>query len=184
MGVTTLVENDNYAATGVIGGLSYGLTVEEITNAYATFANHGSFVDAYLIDRIEDSQGKIVYRHESQPVQVYSEQTAYLVTDTLRTVVNAGTGNHIRKYVPRKVDVAGKTGTTNNSNDLWFVGYTPDVSLGVWVGYDEPYPMPDKDKYVPMVVWGKIIKEIGEKYPELSPPDATFKNKPGSSALR
>ncbi|WP_024982863.1 transglycosylase domain-containing protein [Brevibacillus borstelensis] len=179
MGVTTLVENDNYAATGVIGGLSYGLTVEEITNAYATFANHGSFVDAYLIDRIEDSQGKIVYRHESQPVQVYSEQTAYLITDMLRTVVNAGTGNHIRKYVPRKVDVAGKTGTTNNSNDLWFVGYTPEVSLGVWVGYDEPYPMPDKDKYVPMVVWGKIIKEIGEKYPELSPPDATFKKPAG-----
>ncbi|USG67196.1 transglycosylase domain-containing protein [Brevibacillus ruminantium] len=178
-GVTTLVDNDNYAATGVIGGLSYGLTVEEITNAYATFANHGSFVDAYLIDRIEDSQGKVVFRHEAQPVQVYSEETAYLITDTLRDVVNAGTGNHVRKYVPRKVDVAGKTGTTNSSNDLWFVGYTPEVSMGVWVGYDEPYPMPDKDKYVPMIVWGKVMKEIGEKYPEISAPDAAFKKPAG-----
>ncbi|WP_103109391.1 penicillin-binding protein 1A [Brevibacillus reuszeri] len=179
MGITTLVDADNYAATGVIGGLTYGTTAEEITNAYATFANNGSFVDAYLIDRIEDSQGAVIYRHESQPVQVYSEQTSYLITDMMRSVVNAGTGTHIRKYVPRKVDVAGKTGTTNNSNDLWFVGYTPELSMGVWVGFDEPYPMPDADKYVPMVVWGKVMKEIIEKQPELSPPDATFKKPEG-----
>lgn len=174
MGVTTLVDADNYASTGVIGGLTYGLTAEEITNAYATFANHGSFLDAYLIDRIEDSQGQVVYRHESQPVQVYSEQTAYLITDMMRSVVNTGTGTHVRKYVPRKVDIAGKTGTTNNSNDLWFVGYTPELSMGVWVGYDEPYPMPDSDKYVPMVVWGKVMKQVIEKQPSLSPGDSTF----------
>ncbi|EJL43249.1 transglycosylase domain-containing protein [Brevibacillus agri] len=179
MGITTLVDADNYAATGVIGGLTYGTTAEEMTNAYATFANHGSFVDAYLIDRIEDSQGKVIYRHEAQPVQVYSEQTAYLITDMMRSVVNAGTGTHIRKFVPRKVDVAGKTGTTNNSNDLWFVGYTPELSMGVWVGFDEPYPMPDADKYVPMVVWGKVMKEIIEKHPHLSPPDATFQKPSG-----
>ncbi|MFX3839217.1 hypothetical protein ACJBS6_11360, partial [Streptococcus suis] len=88
-------------------------------------------------------------------------------------------GTHIRKFVPRKVDVAGKTGTTNNSNDLWFVGYTPELSMGVWVGFDEPYPMPDADKYVPMVVWGKVMKEIIEKHPHLSPPDATFQKPSG-----
>lgn len=179
MGITTLVDADNYAATGVIGGLTYGTTVEEMTNAYATFANHGSFVDAYLIDRIEDSQGKVIFKHEAQPVQVYSEQTAYLITDMMRTVVNSGTGTHIRKYVPRKVDVAGKTGTTNSSNDLWFVGYTPELSMGVWVGFDEPYPMPDADKYVPMVVWGKVMKDILEKQPNLSSPSDTFKKPEG-----
>ncbi|MCM3142967.1 penicillin-binding protein 1A [Brevibacillus sp. MER 51] len=179
MGITTLVDADNYAATGVIGGLTYGTTVEEITNAYGTFANHGSFVDAYLIDRIEDNTGKVIYRHETKPVQVYSEQTAYLITDMMRTVVNNGTGTHIRKYVPRKVDVAGKTGTTNNSNDLYFVGYTPELSMGVWVGFDEPYPMPDADKYVPMVVWGKVMKDVIAKHPNLSPPDSTFKKPAG-----
>jgi penicillin-binding protein len=179
MGVTTLVDDDNYAATGVIGGLTYGLTVEEITNAYATFANNGSFVDAYLIEKIEDSEGKVVYQHQGQPVQVYSEQTAYLITDLMRTVVNSGTGTHIRRFVPRSVDVAGKTGTTNNSNDLWFVGYTPELSMGVWIGYDEPYPLPDRDKYVPMAVWGKVIKQIVEKFPELSPPNATFRKPDG-----
>lgn len=179
MGITTLVEEDNYASTGVIGGLTYGTTAEEMTNAYATFANHGSFVDAYLIDRIEDSQGKVIFRHESQPVQVYSEQTAYLITDMMRSVVNAGTGTHVRKFVPRKVDIAGKTGTTNSSNDLWFVGYTPELSMGVWVGFDEPYPMPDADKYVPMVVWGKVMKEVIEKHPNLSPANASFKRPEG-----
>ncbi|MED1954537.1 transglycosylase domain-containing protein [Brevibacillus centrosporus] len=178
-GITTLVDADNYASTGVIGGLTYGTTVEEMTNAYATFANHGSFVDAYLIDSVEDSTGKVIYKHESQPVQVYSEQTAYLITDMMRDVVDAGTGTHIRKYVPKKVDVAGKTGTTNSSNDLWFVGYTPQLSMGVWVGFDEPYPMPDADKYVPMVVWGKVMKEIIEKQPNLSPPTDTFKKPEG-----
>ncbi|MED4753110.1 PBP1A family penicillin-binding protein [Brevibacillus choshinensis] len=179
MGITTLVDADNYASTGVIGGLTYGTTVEEMTNAYATFANHGSFVDAYLIDHIEDSQGKVIYKHEAQPIQVYSEQTAYLITDMMRSVVNAGTGTHIRKYVPKKVDVAGKTGTTNSSNDLWFVGYTPELSMGVWVGFDEPYPMPDADKYVPMVVWGKIMKDIIANQPNLSPPDDKFQKPDG-----
>jgi penicillin-binding protein len=179
MGVTTLVEEDNHASTGVIGGLTYGLTAEEITNAYATFANHGSFIDAYIIERIEDSEGKVIYQHTSQPVQVFSEQTAYLITDMMRSVVNSGTGTHIRRYVPRSVDVAGKTGTTNNSNDLWFVGYTPELSMGVWVGYDEPYPMPDADKYVPMTVWGKVMKHVLEKRPDLSPRNATFRQPPG-----
>ena len=179
MGITTLVDADNYAQTGVIGGLTYGTTVEEMTNAYATFANNGTFLDAYLIERIEDSQGQVIYRHQSQPVQVYSEQTAYLITDMMRTVVNSGTGTHIRRYVPRKVDVAGKTGTTNSEHDLWFVGYTPELSMGVWVGFDQPYPIPTADKNVPMTVWGKVMSEVIEKQPQLSAPDASFKRPEG-----
>lgn len=172
MGITTLEEEDNHAATGVIGGLAYGLTAEEITNAYATFANHGSFIDAYLIERIEDSQGKTVYQHQVQPKPVFSEQTAYLITDMMRSVVNSGTGTTIRKYVPRSVDVAGKTGTTNSSNDLWFVGYTPELSMGVWSGYDEPHPLSTKTR--PMDIWGKVMQEVLKLEPSLSPKNATF----------
>ncbi|GAA4717268.1 transglycosylase domain-containing protein [Brevibacillus fulvus] len=183
MGVTTLVDSDNHAATGVIGGLAYGLTAEEITNAYATFANRGTFIDAYMIDRIEDSEGKVIYKHQIQPVPVFSEQTSYLITDMMRTVVNSGTGAHVRNYVPRSVDIAGKTGTTNSSNDLWFVGYTPELSMGVWVGFDEPYPMPDADKYFPMMIWGKVMKEIVDTIPSLSPPDAKFEKPDGIVSL-
>jgi len=183
MGITTLVESDNYAATGAIGGLSYGLTIEELTNAYGTFANHGSFIDAYMIERIEDSTGKVIYQHEIQPMPVFSEQTAYLITDMMRTVVNSGTGAHIRKYVPRSIDVAGKTGTTNGSNDLVFVGYTPELSMGVWVGFDEPYPMPDSEKYRPMTVWGKVMQQVIEKRPDLSSPTAAFPKPQGITTM-
>lgn len=174
MGVTTLVESDYHAATGAIGGLTYGLTVEEITNAYATFANQGMFVDAYMIERIEDSQGNVVYEHERKPVTVYSEETAYLMTDMMRTVINSGTGTAIRRHIPRSIDVAGKTGTTNDSNDLWFVGYTPEVSLGVWIGYDVPHPLPSSASSRPMDIWGKIMKQVLELEPPVVDRDARF----------
>ncbi|MBO8163727.1 MAG: transglycosylase domain-containing protein [Brevibacillus sp.] len=179
MGITTLVESDYHAATGVIGGLTYGLTVEEITNAYATFANRGSFIDAYMIERIEDSKGNIVYRHETKPQPVFSEQTAYLMTDMMRTVVNAGTGTAVRRYIPRSVDVAGKTGTTNADNDLWFVGYTPEVTLGVWIGYDVPHPLPRSSSSRPMEIWGKVMKDVLALEPSAIQADARFEKPDG-----
>lgn len=179
MGVTTLTESDNHAATGVIGGLAYGLTVEEITNAYATFANRGSFVDAYLINRIEDSSGNVIYRHHNQPVPVFSEQTAYLITDVLRTVVNEGTAAGLRNYVPKSIDVAGKTGTTNDNHDLWFVGYTPDVSLGIWIGYDVPHVLPKSASSRPVKIWGTIMRTLFDQAPEVASSTNRFQQPPG-----
>lgn len=140
MGITTLTERDNGAQTGVIGGLTEGVSVEELTNAYATIPNKGVYKDAYMIERIEDAEGKPVYEHQSQPVPVYSEETAYLMTDMLRTVISGGTGSSIRsgfKYY-NDIPVYGKTGTTSNEYDVWFVGFSPDITLGVWAGYDQP----------------------------------------------
>ncbi|WP_019122043.1 PBP1A family penicillin-binding protein [Brevibacillus massiliensis] len=183
MGVTTLADSDNYAATGAIGGLAYGLTAEEITNAYATFANGGTFIDAYMIERIEDSQGRVVYQHTPQPVPVFSPQTAYLITDMMRTVVNSGTGASVRNFVPRSVDVAGKTGTTNSSYDLWFVGYTPELSMGVWTGYDDPYMLPSSASRRPMEIWGKVMKQVLEKKPDLASPTDKFERPSGIVSL-
>ncbi|MCF6094911.1 PBP1A family penicillin-binding protein [Microaerobacter geothermalis] len=174
MGVTTLVEQDQYAQTGVIGGLTYGLTVEEITNAYATFGNQGTFVDAYLIDRIENKDGDVIYQHEIEPKPVFSPQTAYLITDMLRTVINNGTGQSVRKYVGNKRDIAGKTGTTNNSNDLWFVGYSPELTMGVWIGYDKPYTLPKVSNTRPKDIWGKVMAKLYEIKPELTPENSRF----------
>ncbi len=181
MGVTTLVEADNYASTGVIGGLTYGLTVEEITNAYATFANGGSFVDAYMIERIEDNNGQLIFQHESQPVSVFSEQTAYLMTDMMRSVVSqsGGTGIGVRQHVGWQVDIAGKTGTTNYDKDSWFIAFTPRLSMGVWIGYDEPYTLGGQSKRNAIEIWGKVMKRIFEEYPDLSPTDEKFKQPDG-----
>ncbi|WP_232699855.1 transglycosylase domain-containing protein [Brevibacillus daliensis] len=179
MGVTTLVESDNYAATGVIGGLAYGLNTEEITNAYATFANNGNFVDAYMISKIVDSKGEIVFEHQVTPTKVFSPQTSYLITDMMRTVVNSGTGGSVRKFIPRSIDIAGKTGTTNDNYDSWFVAYTPDVSLGVWTGYDVPATIPKSAEKRPMEIWGKVINEVYKIAPDIASKTAKFEKPEG-----
>ncbi|HEY0828570.1 MAG TPA: transglycosylase domain-containing protein, partial [Bacilli bacterium] len=140
MGITTLTESDNFAQTGVIGGLEYGVSVEELTNAYSTIANKGVFNDAYMISKIEDAQGNTIYNHESNPSTVFSPETAYLMTDMLRTVITAGTATEQMKNFKfyKKIPIVGKTGSTQNDHDAWFMGYTPDISTGVWAGYDQP----------------------------------------------
>ena len=111
--------------------------MEELTSAYGAIANNGVYNDSYMISKIVDSKGNIVYQHDSEPVQAFSEQTAYLMTDMLRTVVTEGTADKVRENYKYKssVPIVGKTGSTQNYADVWFEGYTPDVTLGVWVGY-------------------------------------------------
>lgn len=140
LGITTITESDYHAQTGVIGGLAYGTSVEELANAYASIPNQGTFLDAYMIKRIEDSNGNIVYEHKAEPKQVYSEETAFLMTDMLKTVITQGSGTSILSTFEHynEFEVAGKTGTTQNSTDIWFVGFSPDVTVGVWTGYDQP----------------------------------------------
>ncbi|CAM3651147.1 transglycosylase domain-containing protein [Marinicrinis lubricantis] len=145
LGITTITEEDNHATTGVIGGLSYGTTVEEMTNAFAAIPNGGNFVDAYMISKIEDSEGNIVYEHNNESEQIFSEETAFLMTDMLRTVIENPRGtaydlNSKFKYIG-EVDVVGKTGSTQNDRDAWFVGYSPDITVGVWAGYDQNHTL-------------------------------------------
>jgi penicillin-binding protein 1B len=186
MGVTTIVtpkdnprHNDYQAKTGVIGGLTQGLTVEEITNAYTTFPNQGSFLDAYMIDRIENSQGEKVYEHQIKPQPVFSEQTAYLTTDIMRTVVSSGTAASLNNIIKGNHDIAGKTGTTNDDNDSWFVGYTPEVTLGVWDGYDIPTTVAKAKIPHPILVWGKIMNGLFDLYPQKNPDGSKFVQPPG-----
>ena len=181
MGVTTLITpkdnprvNDFQAKTGVIGGLTQGLTVEEITNAFSVFPNQGSFIDAYLINKIEDSNGETIYEHTSTPQTVFSEQTSYLITDMMRTVVRQGTGASVQRMIKGNRDIAGKTGTTNDDVDSWFVGYTPEVTLGVWIGYDIPYRLQRGSTAHSHEVWSKVMNGLFELYPEKYPSDSKF----------
>jgi penicillin-binding protein len=167
MGITTLVKKDLSASSVAIGGMTYGLTVEENTNAFATFANNGSYVESYLIEKIETLDGKTVYQHEMEPTYVFSEQTAFLMNDMLRTVVNQGTATRIRRGMGPDIEIAGKTGTTNDSKDSWFVGYTPKVSMGVWIGYDKGETL--KGDYGPrnQNLWILLMQKVQELRPEL-----------------
>ncbi len=136
MGISKLVPGDytNFAVS--YGGMDIGMTVEENTNAYGTFANDGKFIDAYLIEKIEDMEGNIVFQHESTPVDVFSPETSYITTDMLRDVLKpGGTGAKLKSHLNFDIDLAAKTGTTQGYGDAWLIGYNPNVSLGVWLGY-------------------------------------------------
>jgi len=172
LGITTLTESDYYAKTGVIGGLEHGVTVEEMTNAYGSIPNNGEINDSYMIEKITDANGKIIYEHQYKPKRVFSEQTAFLMTDMLRTVIadGAGTGAALRGQLKAysSMDFAGKTGSTQSYGDVWFVGFTPDVTLGVWAGYEKQiHTLTTNGRTRARSIWAIIMNELTEKRPEL-----------------
>ncbi len=106
----------------------------ELVSAYSVFANAGEKIEPLLITRIEDASGRLVAELGTERRRVMSEQTAYLITSMLEGVVESGTGRVVRGLGR---PVAAKTGTTNDQRDAWFIGFTPELAAGVWVGYDD-----------------------------------------------
>lgn len=135
MGISTFVldgaQNDRNLATA-LGGLTKGVTPLEITSAYGTFANRGVHVAPIAIVRVLDRNGKIKEENEPKPKTVISEESAAELTSMLMGVIEHGTGTRANIGRP----AAGKTGTTSDYHDAWFVGYTPDLVAGVWIGND------------------------------------------------
>jgi len=114
------------------------VTPLELAAAYAPFANGGFSVRPYLIERIEAGDGSVLWRAPVlEPQRVLEEADAFQITSMLRSVVDEGTGHLIREMGVRG-PVAGKTGTTNNGADVWFIGYSPSLVASVWFGYDAP----------------------------------------------
>jgi penicillin-binding protein 1A len=128
LGIESELSNDLSIALG-----SSGVSLLELVNAYAVFANQGYLVEPAFITKIEDRYGNILEEMNPSREKVIDKNTAYLMTNLLESVVQEGTG-HRAKALNRPV--AGKTGTTNDLQDAWFVGYTPRYISGVWVGYD------------------------------------------------
>ena len=181
MGITTLQPDDFTNIAAGIGGVKEGITVEENTNAYSTFANGGQFIDAYMIDRIEDQDGNIIYKHEVEPVQVFSPETSYIMTDMMRDVLSQGTGTVAKNTLKFSSDFAAKTGTSQNYKDVWLVGYNPNVSLGVWMGYDQNQSLYafNNTYQQPSVrinkLWGTLMNSVYDVDPQLIDPNTSFK---------
>lgn len=151
-------ERDGEAAA--IGGLTHGFTVEKMTAAFATFPNGGKYNKPFLISKITDADGKVVWEHKTQPKKIFSEQTAYQMTNMLKQVLSSGTATYINSLIPSGYNVAGKTGTTSDEKDLWFIGYTPEITLGVWSGYDYLYPI--SNDHFTKRAWANIFKAIAK----------------------
>lgn len=179
MGFTTLVKDDYTNLAAAIGSIKNGVSVEENTNAFTTFANDGKFIDAYLIDSIVDKQGKTVYQHQAKPVDVFTPQTAYLTLDMMRDVVKRGTAAGINSRLKFHTDWAGKTGTGNEFIDSWFVATNPNVTFGIWTGYDTPKSLraPGSLTYSQRNnnLWVDLINSAYDVKPDLIAPKETFK---------
>ena len=133
MGIKSPLARDLSLALG-----SSSVTLLELTNAYATLANLGRRPEPVFITRTTDKDGNVIGEKGPKSEEVISPATAYIMTSLLKGVVDSGTGWRARAL---KRPSAGKTGTTNNLNDAWYLGFTPDLVAGAWIGYDEERPL-------------------------------------------
>jgi penicillin-binding protein len=183
MGFTSLVKDDYTNLATAIGSLKHGVTVEENTNAFTTFANDGKFIDAYLIDKIVDKHGKIVYQHVVKPVDVFSPQTAFLTLDMMRDVISKGTAAGINGELKFKADWAGKTGTGVDYFDSWFVATNPNVTFGIWTGYDTPKSLQSSGNLTYSQrtnnLWADLMNSAYDVKPNLIAPREDFKKPDG-----
>ena len=142
-----------------------GVTLQELVTAYSAFPGHGERVEPYLIEKVLDRYGNLIEEHQVKKEGAISAKTAYLMTDLLQGVVREGTGTKAREL---KRPAAGKTGTTNELKDAWFIGFTPSVLTGVWVGYDDHTISLGKGEtggHAACPIWVYFMKEYLENMP-------------------
>ena len=114
--------------------MTYGISPQNLVNAYIPYGNGGTYCDAHIVSRVERGDGSVVYENDGNPHEAIDPETAYVMNHLLQEVIKNGTGTAAQ--LSNKT-VAGKTGTSEDWNDLCFVGLTEDFVSGVWIGYDE-----------------------------------------------
>ena len=113
------------------------LSPMEMVSAYNTFPSKGVYISPLFVTRIEDNQGNVISEFTNKKREAISERTAYLMVNLMEGVINHGTGARLRGKYALKGEIAGKTGTTNDNSDGWFIGYTPSITAGIWVGGED-----------------------------------------------
>lgn len=150
----------------------------ELVSAYGVFSNNGVHVKPVSILRIEDKNGNVIYRDHPVRREVLSKETTYIMNDLLQGVVNQGTGYPIRRDYNFYQPAGGKTGTTNQFTDAWFVGFTPHLVAGVWVGFDDPKLTLGNGMaggIAALPFWARFMKNV---YDSISFPAAKFAEAP------
>lgn len=184
---TSYLEKDINNLAFSLGGVTQGPTVFEQTRAFSTIANNGQYMDGYYIERIEDSFGNTVFQQESQPVEVFSEDSNYLLLDILRETFVNGSAVTAKNNLQVGGDWIAKTGISENSKDIWMIGSNPNITIGSWIGYDSNY-----GNYVFDVndgfgdetqrsqpYWAKIVNDLYNIRPDIFGELTTF-NRPDS----
>lgn len=153
---------DKGLAALALGQQNYGVTVREITAAYSMFTNAGIFNEAKSYLRVEDANGKTILENEDIGTVVLSEENAAIMTKMLTNVVSKGTASKVT--LKKQVNCAGKTGTTSNDYDRWFIGYTPYYIGGVWYGYEYPKSLANLKSNPCITIWDEIMTELHSDY--------------------
>lgn len=159
MRFANIVPSD-YVPAAALGGLTVGTNPKEMAGAYSCFANQGKYNKPTCIREIKNTAGDVVYEHTESNEQIYKPVTAIMMTDVLKTVAYYGTG--AGSSFNNSIEVAGKTGTTNDTKDGWFVGYTPKYTTAVWTGYDTPREMYYTEDTKPVSIWRRIMESVHE----------------------
>ncbi len=161
LGITTLNEEDKNLSPLGMGGTNGGLTTLESAAAFAVFGNGGLYYEPTFYTKVTDQEGKVILQHKTQPVMAISEDTATVMNHLLRTVVYGakGTGAAAKSYIP-KMKIYAKTGTSNDQNDLWFVGGTPYYIASCWCGFSEMEPIPSKNSGIALKMWGNVMSKV------------------------
>ena len=147
---------DRDVAALALGQLNYGLTLREITTAYTVFADLGSFHRWHSYYRVLDAKGEVLLSSPDTAEPVLSAGNAAVMTKLLQGVVSGGTSSAVT--LDRLTECAGKTGTTQNSCDRWFIGYTPDLICGVWCGFEYPEPLSGDNPCTG--IWNTVMRRI------------------------
>lgn len=160
LGITTLnAEDVNLSPLGM-GGTNGGLTTLESAAAFAVFGNGGLYYEPAFYTKVTDQEGKIVLERKATPKMAISEDTATVMNHLLQTVVygSNGTGRAAASYIP-KMKIYAKTGTSNDQNDLWFVGGTPYYVASCWCGFEEMQPIPSTHSGIALKMWGNVMSK-------------------------
>jgi penicillin-binding protein 1A len=161
-----------YPATAV-GGFNVGMSPLEMAAAYATFANEGVYRVPYAYTKVVDSSGDVILENIPEEHRVYSVETAFLISDILKGVITGGTAYGkvypITNEAGETIDVAGKTGTTDDNVDKWFCGYTPYYAAATWYGYDNRLRKTEipkgNDRNSAMYIWNDAMQKIHATLP-------------------
>ena len=162
MGVGSYLDAVNPLCVG-----SADISVYEMVSAYNTFPSKGVYVSPIFVTRIEDSMGNVLGEFNNRKKEAISDYTAYLMANLMQGVVNSGTGVRLRAKYGLKGEIAGKTGTTNDQSDGWFIGYTPSLTAGVWVGAEDRQVHFESlslggGSNMALPIWGIFMKKVLE----------------------
>jgi len=159
LGIASPLNHDLSLALG-----SSSLTLLELTSAYGVFANQGLKLEPYAVSRVQNAGGQMLDQTLFAPRPMISQETAYLITNVLQDVIQRGTGQ-LAKTIDRPI--AGKTGTTNDYTDAWFIGYAPNLAAGVWVGFDDLRSLGETESgaHAALPIWHEFMREALAQLP-------------------